>query len=387
MRRFHGGEGVALAVMVMLLAGAVSMMQSNTAVAAMLLPLVVPLARTVRRPAFVLLALSYGATFGGMATPIGTPPNFIGYAAMKEHAGGMNFLSWMRVGIPIWAGTTALACVLFAVMGRSHGRRDEGTEAQRHGGLTASPEQAGANDLMFLKSQVSSPKSSPQASSPKPQASSARLWSIAAFGLAVAIWLTTGLLASILPAGHAVLVWTQRYLPESLPPILAAGLLYLVRVGPERKPVLVRADFQAVDWDTIFLIAGGLCLGKTLQASGAAAALAHAVGQTSLPPLGVMFALGAVTVALSELTSNTATAALLVPIAASLAPAVNMSPVRTIWLVALCASLGFALPVSTPPNAIVYGTRLVPLRTMALMGIMMDALALVWVVLCVYWMG
>jgi sodium-dependent dicarboxylate transporter 2/3/5 len=164
-------------------------------------------------------------------------------------------------------------------------------------------------------------------------------------------------------------------------------LLFFVRVGPAGTPVLERRDFQAVDWDTLFLIAGGLCLGKVLQASGAAAELAAAIGRLELPPLAMMFGLGLVTLALSELTSNTATASLMVPIAASLAPAMHLSPVQTIWLVALCASLGFALPVSTPPNAIIYGTGLVPLRGMIRYGVAMDLVALGWVVGCLRWLG
>lgn len=86
---------------------------------------------------------------------------------------------------------------------------------------------------------------------------------------------------------------------------------------------------------------------------------------------------------LSELTSNTATAAVMIPIAKALAVAVDEPVPRLIMLVALSASLGFALPVSTPPNAIVYGTRLVPLRQMALAGIAVDVLALLWLVVCV----
>ena len=60
---------------------------------------------------------------------------------------------------------------------------------------------------------------------------------------------------------------------------------------------------------------------------------------------------------------------------------------QTIWLVALCASLGFALPVSTPPNAIVYGTRLVPLKAMVPLGIAVDIMSLIWVVLCMRWLA
>ena len=116
---------------------------------------------------------------------------------------------------------------------------------------------------------------------------------------------------------------------------------------------------------------------------GFASALAHGLGRTQLPPLVLMLALASLTVLLSELTSNTATASLMVPIAGSFAEALSISPVRAIWLVSLAASLGFALPISTPPNALVYGTRLVPLRFMAGTGIVLDVLATLWLVCCI----
>jgi sodium-dependent dicarboxylate transporter 2/3/5 len=73
----------------------------------------------------------------------------------------------------------------------------------------------------------------------------------------------------------------------------------------------------------------------------------------------------------------------MVPIAGSLAPAVGLPPLQTTWLVTLTASLGFALPVSTPPNAIVYGTGLIPLRRMVAFGLLVDLLGLIWVITCV----
>ncbi len=361
-RRFRGGHGLALAMVVMLVSGLMSTVQSNTAVAAAMLPVVVALSRSVRHPALVLLALSYGATFGGMATPVGTPPNFIGYAAMKKLDTTVSFLSWMRVGLPVWLGTTVLAWGVLGAAKALSGRRGDGampaTDDDEVSGLASA------------------------ASIPTPR-HLARVWAVAAFGGTVLVWLGSGLVASLTEANDPRQVWVQRYWPESLVPILAAGVLFLAHVGPRREPVLDRRDFLALDWDTLFLIAGGLCLGKMLQGSGAAGALAATVNRVHAAPLLVMFGLAGVTVLLSELTSNTATAALMVPIAGSLAPAVGLSPAQTIWLVALCASLGFALPVSTPPNAIVYGTRLVPLKTMVPLGLVVDVLSLIWVVSCV----
>lgn len=364
--RFRRGSGVALAILVMLVAGAVSMIQSNTAVAAMLLPVVLGLARAARNPPLVVLALSYGATFGGMATPVGTPPNLIGYAAMKQCGEMVSFLTWLRVGLPIWLGTSMLAGAVLLLAGKIAPR----------GNRAPAPEAVGTPVL-----------ARPPDPAPAVKRRRARDWALAAFACTVVIWLGSGAVVSAAGPSHPAAAWMQRYWPESLAPIFTAGLLFLVRAGPGRVAVLERRDFQTLDWDTLFLIAGGLCLGKMLQNSGAAAALAGAMGGAQVSHTAAMLGLGAVTVLLSELTSNTATAALMVPIASSLAPAVGLPPAKAIWLVALCASLGFALPVSTPPNAIVYGTGLVPLRTMIALGIVVDVLALLWVIQCVRWFG
>ena len=171
------------------------------------------------------------------------------------------------------------------------------------------------------------------------------------------------------------------------PPIAMALVLFVVRIDRGGRTVLERRDFQAIDWDTLFLIAGGLCLGKVLDTSGAASELARSVAQGGLPPTVLLLALGAVTVLLSELTSNTATASLMVPIAASLAGELGLPVAQAVWFVALAASLGFALPISTPPNALVYGTRLVPLRLMIAAGVTVDVLGLLWLTLCMRMFG
>jgi sodium-dependent dicarboxylate transporter 2/3/5 len=366
--RLHGSSGVSLALLVMVVSGAVSTLQSNTAVAAMMLPVVLVLARRVRAPALVLLALSYGATFGGMATPVGTPPNFIGYAKMKEMDPAVSFISWMKVGIPIWIGMMVLTTGLFGV-GTLLARGRRGTA----GGTVPASGEAPAP----VSAAVAAP-----ADCPAPE-TGGRRWAVAAFLATAAVWIGSGLVVSLTGPGDPVRAWVQRYLPESLPPIVFAGLLFIIPAGPRRRPILDRGDFCALDWDTLYLIAGGLCLGKLLQASGADGALAAAVGGLHVRSLWVMFGLGAATVLLSELTSNTATAALMVPIAGSLAPAVGLPPLQTTWLVTLCASLGFALPVSTPPNAIVYGTGLIPLRRMVGFGLLVDLLGVIWVITCV----
>ncbi|HKQ46884.1 MAG TPA: SLC13 family permease [Phycisphaerae bacterium] len=377
--RMLGGGGrrsdAWLVLVVLAVSGVLSTMQNNTAVTAMMLPLVITMSRRSRTPAALLIALAWGATFGGMATPVGTAPNFIGYAAMKKLDATVSFVSWMKVGVPVWLGTTLIGwgvLRLATAMGR-------GSAAARRNapGIFDDP------TLTDVGPMLGDDAADRPAGSSRP----ARRWVIGAFITAILLWLVPGIVKSVTSPDEPAAIWIRTYLPESLVPIALAWVLFVVRPGPDARPILDRRDFQALDWDTLFLIAGGLTLGRMLETSGFAGALAQGLAGVKLPPLVLMLALAFATVLLSELTSNTATASLMVPIAGSLAEALSISPVQAIWLVSLAASLGFALPISTPPNAIVYGTRRVPLRFMAATGIVVDILATVWLVCCVTMLG
>lgn len=378
-----GDSGMFVALLILIMAGVLSLAQNNTAVTAIMLPVVLAISRKVKAPAAALLALAWGATFGGMALPVGTAPNFIGYSAMKKLDETVNFITWMRVGIPVWLGTTVIGWGVLAIGTRWLIRSAAGAPAPTH----AHPLFEGLDDVGPVP--ASRPAASAEAApaprgNDKPATSpEARRFVVVAFAAAVLLWLVPGLVRSTLPHDHAASQWIATYLPESLVPVLVSWILFMAPFGPGRRTILDRHDFQALDWDTLFLIAGGLSLGQMLDSSGFAQALAQGLAGARLPPLLLMLGLVGTTVLLSELTSNTATAALMVPVAGSLAAALGLSPVQAIWLVALAASLGFALPVSTPPNAIVYGTRLIPLRFMVVTGIAVDVLSTIWLVCCV----
>lgn len=384
--RIFGGQSrrseAWLIMIVLLSSGLISTVQNNTAVTAMMLPLVMSMSRRSRIPAALLVALAWGATFGGMATPVGTAPNFIGYAAMKKIDASVSFVSWMKVGVPVWLGTTVIGWGVLRI-----------ATALRRDSAKAPAAIRNNSSSWFDDPVVTDVGPTVVDHAPVHTAGDARalqvtkFWVIGAFVVAILLWLIPGLIRSALGADEPAAIWIKTYLPESLVPAAVAWMLFLVRTGPEARPILDRHDFQALDWDTLFLIAGGLSLGRMLESSGFATALAQGLSRVELPPLVLMLALVGATVLLSELTSNTATASLMVPIAGSLAEALSVSPVQAIWLVSLAASLGFALPVSTPPNAIVYGTRLVPLRFMAATGIVVDILATIWLVCCVTMWG
>ncbi len=171
--------------------------------------------------------------------------------------------------------------------------------------------------------------------------------------------------------------------------LLAASLLFLLPV--EWKPprgALTWKDAIQIDWGTILLFGGGLSLGALMYSTGLAERLAHGLlGATGEPSVWTITAVAALCASLlSETTSNTASASMLVPVAIAVAQAAGVSPLPPALGATLGASMGFMLPVSTPPNAIVYGSGRVSLLSMIRVGIYLDVVGFLVVVLLLRWL-
>lgn len=150
------------------------------------------------------------------------------------------------------------------------------------------------------------------------------------------------------------------------------------------RPLLTWREAREIPWDVLLLFGGGLSLAAAMESSGLASWLAGGMGALAGSPRIVVYgALAGIVLLLSELASNTAVAAMMMPIAAALAPAVGEPPIALMLVAALAASTGFALPVATPPNAIVFGSGQVSVRQMARAGILLDVLAVVVIVAAV----
>ncbi|MBM3855431.1 MAG: anion transporter, partial [Verrucomicrobia bacterium] len=145
---------------------------------------------------------------------------------------------------------------------------------------------------------------------------------------------------------------------------------------------------QRIDWGTILLFGGGLALGEAMFSTGLARwigeGLAHALAARTALGLTVLFAV--IGVLLTETTSNTATANMAVPVAIAVAQAAGVDPVPPAVAACFGASLAFMLPVSTPPNAIVFGTGCVPLLRMVRHGIVLDLIGIVAIIAAVHWL-
>ena len=350
------------------LAAFLSAWMSNTATAAMLVPIGLSLMAFMeaehRMPraygTALMLTTSYGCSLGGMATPVGTPPNLITVGMLDDLLGvRISFLEWMLLAAPVSAAMLAIAFAYLNWIGRSGVREIPGAEAivaERRAALGAwTPGQRNA---------------------------------VIAFGVTVCLWVGPGLLALLLGRDHPAAQFVLASVPESVAALIGAVLLFVLPAGAGQRSTLTWKQAVQIDWGTILLFGGGLSLGALSASTGLALAVGTAI--TGLMPtesvVPLTFAAAVFTVALSEAMSNTAATNVTIPIVISIAQAAGVDPVTPALAAGLSASVAVVLPVSTPPNAIVYATGRVPITRMIRYGLLMNALAVVVVPAMVLWL-
>jgi sodium-dependent dicarboxylate transporter 2/3/5 len=336
---------------VALVTAGLSMWISNTATAAMMLPIALGLVRALaaagsrESPRGILLLVAIGASLGGMATPVGTPPNLITLGFLERAGHPLDFLRFMAVGVPL--SLTLTAATLLTVRGLIP---QAASAAADVGGWVA------------RERETQEPWGAGQ-------------WACAvAFAAAVALWLLPGVITLFGPAPGTWARLVADRLEESVVAIVAATLLFLWPVGGRRA--LTWAEAVRVDWGTLLLFGGGLSLGKMLFDTGLASVVGRGVveatGVTSL--WGLTALVLATTIVLTELASNTASVSMLAPLVLALTQELGLPPLPPLLAVCFGASMGFMLPVGTPPNAIVYGTGLIPITAMIRVGVVVDVL-------------
>jgi sodium-dependent dicarboxylate transporter 2/3/5 len=340
----------------------VSMWVSNTATTAIFLPIALGVlgsltgGANLRSQTFatgLMLMLAYAASIGGIVTPVGSPPNLIALGQLEKLAGiEIGFLTWVLLMVPIFL---AMFGVLWVMLWFLHpGGRGSGLSVQ--GGSLA---EFLANQRTALGGWTAG------------QVSTA-----AAFGVAVVLWLLPGVAQAVVGNKHDVVVFLNRYFPESIVALLAACLLFFLP-GKKGERALDWEEASKIDWGIILLFGGGISLGALMFSTGVAKALGETASGLFGPEAGLWALTGlaiVVGIVLSETTSNTSSATMLCPVVIALADGMGVSPVAPTLGACLGASMGFMLPVSTPPNAIVYGSGLVPLPAMLRAGIIFDIL-------------
>lgn len=326
----------------MLATAFLSMWISNSAATMMMLPIALSVAAVIEDRRFsvsVLLGIAYAASIGGMATLIGTPPNAMAAGFLRQNLGiEIGFVDWLRVGLPV-----AIVLVPLAWLIVTHGSFALAGGTSSLAGSVVKEERAALGTMGTAERRT--------------------------------LWLCIGV----------ALAWTSRPLLSELPglsllsdeaiAIAFAVALFLIPAG-EGKPdqrLLDWSDTVSINWGVILLFGGGLSLAAAIEATGLAQWLGtNLAAITELPLFGLSFVLALMMTLLSEIASNTALAAAMLPVLGATAQATGTEPLGLMIPATLAASCGFMLPVATGPNAIVYGTGRLRTIDMVRAGILLD---------------
>jgi solute carrier family 13 (sodium-dependent dicarboxylate transporter), member 2/3/5 len=354
-------------------AAGISMWISNTATTAMMFPIGLSIVshltegresdpRCREFAAVMMLMTSFGASVGGIGTPIGTPPNLIGIGMLSRIAHvEISFFQWMLIGVPI-------VILLFAfLVAYFYWRSLRGLELEAH-----RPDRI-KDELRRL-----GPPSAGQRNT------------LIAFGATVALWLLPGVLG-ILGAGSSRFARAySESVPESVAAMVGAILLFLLPVSwRARRFTLGWEEAVRIDWGIILLFGGGLAMGELAFSTGLAESMGR--GITGWLPahsdVSLTIVFTATAIIMSEAASNTASANMIVPVAIAVAQAAGVRPTEPALGATLGASMGFMMPISTPPNAIVYSSGYVPITSMMRHGIALDIAGFIVIVVLVTTLG
>ncbi|OZG70960.1 Anion transporter [Hahella sp. CCB-MM4] len=311
----------------------ISMWISNTATTAMMLPVMMGLTGKLDREkhgktlVFMLLGVAYSANIGGIGTLVGSPPNAIAASILN-----MDFASWMKVGIPVVVILLPLTIGLLWLMLQPT-FPDQDTEGK---------------DFPAFKMSWT------------PQS----IWVLVIFSIVVSLWLFSSQISGLLG------------ITKDFDSFVAIGAVVLL-LG---SGLLSWNDFNhTTDWGVLLLFGGGITLSLVLSETHASLFLADSLVSwfKSVPPWVFLTLAIALMVFLTELASNTASAALLVPIFFSLPyEDTGVAPELLAIGVAIAASCAFMLPVATPPNALVFGTGLIQQKQMVKCGVLVNLLCI-----------
>lgn len=333
----------------------ISLIVSNTATTAMMLPIGLAAIRAVPGDsrAFsiaLMLMLTWGSSVA-VGIPVGTPPNLIGMAQLEKAGVEVGFLQWTAFAMPITLLLLAAAFVVLRILYLKH-PVDTRTASEAAVARRAELGRLKASEKVVL----------------------------AGFVVAMTLWIVPDASVIALGAEHPIAAWLKKHITEAIAALLGASVLFLLPARDrENGRALTWPEAARIDWGIILLFAGGIALGDAMGTSG----LAKSLGETAAAATGansiwtITALCTALAILLSELASNTAAATILCPVAAALAAGAGVHPAAPILGVALGASMGFMLPVSTAPNAIVYASGHVPPKEMLRAGIALDILGFI----------
>lgn len=358
-----------------LITATISAFVGNTATVAMLLPTAVGIlsviAELVRKQMpddtnfdplrlrigiALMLMLAYGSGVGGLLTPIGSAPNLIGREFIEEATGKkISFLNWFLTALPVCTAMFVILALVLTLLNRPEIKYLHGVEEY------VRDERAKLGKL-----------------------STAERNTLIAFGVTVTLWIAPGIVALIAGESSSAYDAVSQHLDEGIVAVLGAALLFILPTNWKKRDfTLTWTEASKIDWGTIILFGCGIIFGTLL----ADTRLAESIGTGAANALGLgsgvailVFSV-VLAVIVSETTSNTAAASVVVPILIPVATAAQVDPFVPALAATFAASFGFMLPVSTPQNAIVYGSGVVPITKMVRSGFVFDIAGILLLVL------
>ncbi len=311
----------------MLVTAVFSMFVSNTATAAMMLTFLAPVFRALpekeRGRIALALAIPIGCNIGGIATPIGTPPNGIALGALKDAGVNIGFLDWIVMTFPLMIAILLVAWLILSAMYRF---TTDKLEFNIQGGAKKCWETNAIYIIMVIT---------------------------------IALW-----------CGEKIFGINSYVV--ALFPVGAFTALGIVN----------SEDIKQIDWSVLWMVAGGFALGTGMKGSGLAKAMVESIPFSEFPVFAVLIGAGLICWLLSTFISNSASAALMIPILITVGQGMEgqLAPIGGLTTlivgIALCASFAMALPISTPPNAIAYSTGLVKTSQMAKVGLLVGVISM-----------
>ncbi|MCQ2190832.1 MAG: SLC13 family permease [Paludibacteraceae bacterium] len=321
----------------LIVAAMFSMFMSNTATAAMMLTILTPVLASLpsdgKGRIGLALAIPIACNVGGIGTPIGTPPNAIAKGFLEANGMDVSFFDWMRLMVPIMIIILLFSWqILIRLFPFSPKVKEEGISIEVEGNFEKSTKAY----IVYIT-----------------------------FAVTVILWVFGGL------------EWTGKFCPNANVVALIPFAVFSI------TGVITKKDLASVDWDVLWLVAGGFALGVGLDKTGLGAHLVASIPLKTWPILAMMIGAGVLCIIMSTFMSNSGTAALLVPILAAAGMGMkdqlaSFGGVPALLIgVALSASLAMSLPISTPPNAIAYSKGFIETKQMAVVGILVGVFGMV----------
>lgn len=355
---------------IMLATGCISMWISNTATAAMMYPIAVAIGQLFpddrggrHTRTSLMLGVAYAASIGGMATLIGTPPNLVVAAAMKQLTGtSISFVQFMALGLPITLALLPL-CWLLLVYVVFPGQPRLAT----HAGGMLRERLAGLGPIRGGEARV-----------------------LTIFSVTALAWIIRErkVFGGVTVPG---LVDLFPGLSDTAIGVAGALLLFLVpakNAEGDTRSLLTWTEARRIPWDVLLFFGGGLTLAQAFETNGLTTWMSGGLERLQgLPPWVILLGLAAIVLVLSELASNLAVATMVMPIAAALGRSVGLPPVTLMLTAGFAASTGFALPIATPPNTIVFGSGMVSVKDMGRAGLLLDLVSIIVIVTVMLLLG